>query len=94
MLSELRNSEERYAGNSQQAAVGINFFVAFDGKFLQCNQRFAEIIGCSQDETLGMNSSSSPRPRIGPKVKHAETWQPGPRAGHLGTTLSSARTAA
>jgi diguanylate cyclase (GGDEF)-like protein/PAS domain S-box-containing protein len=51
----LRHSEERYRATFEQAAVGIAH-IAFDGKFLQCNARFADIVGYSQDEVLGLNA--------------------------------------
>jgi diguanylate cyclase (GGDEF)-like protein/PAS domain S-box-containing protein len=51
----LRHSEERYRATFEQAAVGIAH-IAFNGAFLQCNARFAEIVGYSPDEILGLNA--------------------------------------
>ncbi|MGD0910313.1 MAG: PAS domain S-box protein [Terracidiphilus sp.] len=49
----LRNSEERYRATFEQVAVGI-VHASFDGSFLRCNARFAEITGYSQQEIPGM----------------------------------------
>jgi diguanylate cyclase (GGDEF)-like protein/PAS domain S-box-containing protein len=49
----LRSSEERYRSTFEQAAVGI-VHASFDGRFLRCNKRFAEIVGYSQEEIPGM----------------------------------------
>jgi diguanylate cyclase (GGDEF)-like protein/PAS domain S-box-containing protein len=51
----LRKSEERYRATFEQAAVGIAH-IAFDGNFLHCNARFAEIVGYSPDEVLALNA--------------------------------------
>ncbi len=48
----LRDSEERYRASFQQAAVGI-LHTSLDGKILNCNQRFAEIVGYSSSELIG-----------------------------------------
>lgn len=50
----LRHSEERYRATFEQAAVGI-VHTAFDGRFLRCNPRFAQIVGYSLDELSGMS---------------------------------------
>jgi diguanylate cyclase (GGDEF)-like protein/PAS domain S-box-containing protein len=50
---ELRDSEERYRATFEQAAVGI-VHVSFDGRYLRCNTRFAEIVGYAQEEIPGM----------------------------------------
>ena len=50
---ELRNSEERYRKTFEQAAVGIAH-TTFEGKFLRCNVRFAEIIGYPPLEIPGL----------------------------------------
>jgi len=51
---DLREGEERYRATFEQAAVGI-FHASFTGKFLSCNSRFAEIVGYTREEILGMN---------------------------------------
>jgi len=51
---KLRASEERYRATFEQAAVGITH-TSFDGKFLRCNARFAEIIGYPLEEIPGMS---------------------------------------
>ena len=48
----LRDSEERYRASFEQAAVGI-LHTSLDGKILNCNQRFAEIVGYSPSELIG-----------------------------------------
>jgi diguanylate cyclase (GGDEF)-like protein/PAS domain S-box-containing protein len=50
---QLRDSEERYRFTFEQAAVGI-VHASFDGRYLRCNARFAEIIGYPQEEIPGM----------------------------------------
>ena len=49
----LRDSEERYRATFEQAAVGI-VHTSFDGRILQCNARFAEIIGYPIEEIPGL----------------------------------------
>jgi diguanylate cyclase (GGDEF)-like protein/PAS domain S-box-containing protein len=49
----LRMSEARYRATFEQAVVGIAH-TAFDGRFMLCNARFAEIVGYSPDEIPGM----------------------------------------
>ena len=51
---ELRDREKRYRETVEQAAVGIAH-CSFDGRFLSCNPRFAEIIGYSLEEVPGLN---------------------------------------
>jgi diguanylate cyclase (GGDEF)-like protein/PAS domain S-box-containing protein len=46
---QLRDSEARYRETFEQAAVGIAHAM-FDGKFLRCNARFAEIVGYPPEE--------------------------------------------
>lgn len=48
----LRDSEERYRASFEQAAVGI-LHTSLDGKILNCNQRFAEIVGYAPHELIG-----------------------------------------
>jgi diguanylate cyclase (GGDEF)-like protein/PAS domain S-box-containing protein len=50
---KLRDSEERYRSTFEQAAVGI-VHTSFEGRFLRCNGRFAEIVGYPPDEIPGM----------------------------------------
>jgi len=50
---QLRESEERYRSTFEQAAVGI-VHASFEGSFLRCNPRFAEIVGYLQEEIPGM----------------------------------------
>jgi diguanylate cyclase (GGDEF)-like protein/PAS domain S-box-containing protein len=50
---QLRDSEERYRAIFDQAAVGI-VTTSFDGRFLMCNARFAEIIGYPIEEVSGL----------------------------------------
>ena len=50
----LRESEERYRNAFEQAAVGI-VHTDFDGRFIDCNLRFVDIIGYSKDELLLLN---------------------------------------
>jgi len=49
----LRDSEERFRATFEQAAVGM-LHVSFEGRILGCNKRFAEIIGYSSEEVVGM----------------------------------------
>lgn len=49
----LRDSEERFRGIFEQAAVGI-CYSALDGQFLRVNQRFCEIVGYSEAELLNL----------------------------------------
>jgi diguanylate cyclase (GGDEF)-like protein/PAS domain S-box-containing protein len=49
----LRDSEERFRATFEQAAVGI-IHVSFEGEILDCNPRFASILGYSQEELVGM----------------------------------------
>lgn len=55
-LSEmtLRDNEERFRATFEQAAVGI-MHVSFEGRILRCNMRFAEILGYSPSEVVGMS---------------------------------------
>jgi diguanylate cyclase (GGDEF)-like protein/PAS domain S-box-containing protein len=51
---QLRDSEERFRATYEQAAVGI-VHVSFDGEIVDCNPRFAEILGYSQEALAGMS---------------------------------------
>lgn len=50
---ELRDSEERYRSTFEQAAIGIAH-TSFEGMFIKCNARFAEIIGYPMEEVRGL----------------------------------------
>ena len=50
----LRASEERFRTSFEQAAIGI-VHATFDGRYLRCNSRFAEIIGYAPEEIPGMS---------------------------------------
>jgi diguanylate cyclase (GGDEF)-like protein/PAS domain S-box-containing protein len=50
---QLRDSEARYRETFEQAAVGIAH-AQFDGKFIRCNARFAEIVGYPPEEIPGL----------------------------------------
>ena len=52
--TRLRDSEERYRSTFEQAAVGI-VHTSFEGVFLLCNTRFAEIVGYPHQEIPGMS---------------------------------------
>jgi PAS domain S-box-containing protein len=45
----LRESEERYRGHFEQAAIGIAF-VGLDGRYLRVNQRLCDIVGYTEPE--------------------------------------------
>jgi PAS domain S-box-containing protein len=51
--ANLRDSEERYRATFEQAAVGM-VHTSFDGRFLRCNPRFAQIVGYPIEELPGM----------------------------------------
>jgi diguanylate cyclase (GGDEF)-like protein/PAS domain S-box-containing protein len=50
---KLRDSEERYRATFEQAGVGI-VHTSFDGRFMRCNARFAEIVGYPIEEIPGL----------------------------------------
>jgi two-component system, sensor histidine kinase and response regulator len=50
-ITELRDSEERFRGTFENAAVGIGHR-HFDGRFLRVNQKFCTILDYSRDELL------------------------------------------
>ena len=54
MLDKLSESEERFRGTFEQAAVGIAH-AALDGHFQQVNKKFCEIVGYARDELLHMS---------------------------------------
>jgi diguanylate cyclase (GGDEF)-like protein/PAS domain S-box-containing protein len=82
---QLRESEERYRLTFEQAAVGI-VHTSFEGCFLRCNPRFAEIVGYLQEEIPGMAfrqitlpedmpESEAIRQRIANGETGASTWE-------------------
>jgi len=50
-ITELRDSEERFRGTFENAAVGIGHR-HLDGRFLRVNQKFCTILGYPRDELL------------------------------------------
>lgn len=52
MEAELRESEERYRATFENAAVGVAELTA-EGRFLQVNRRFGDILGYAQAELIG-----------------------------------------
>ena len=50
---DLRESEGRFRGTFEQAAMGIAH-VSLDGSFLRINDKFCEIVGYEQDEMMAM----------------------------------------
>lgn len=52
--ARLRESEERFRGTLEQAAVGIAH-ATLDGCFQQVNQKFCKIVGYSRDELIQMS---------------------------------------
>jgi len=82
---ELRESEERYRYTFEQAAVGI-VHCSFEGRFLRCNSRFADIVGYSAAELMSMtfqeitppedlDESESVLRRVVNGVAGATTWE-------------------
>jgi len=53
IIRALETSEEYYRALFEQAAVGM-IETSFEGRFLRCNKRFAEIVGYSIEEILGL----------------------------------------
>lgn len=52
--AKLRESEERFRGTLEQAAVGIAH-ATLEGHFQQVNQKFCDIVGYARDELLHMS---------------------------------------
>jgi PAS domain S-box-containing protein len=50
----LRESEERFRGTFEQAAVGIAH-VSLEGRFLRVNQKLCDILGYESDELMNLN---------------------------------------
>jgi diguanylate cyclase (GGDEF)-like protein/PAS domain S-box-containing protein len=63
---KLRESEERYRFTFEQAAVGI-VHASFEGVYLRCNARFAEIIGYPAEEIPGMSIRETTLPEDVPE---------------------------
>lgn len=58
---ELRESEARFRATFQQAPIGI-LNVARNGRLLRANQRFCDMLGCSNEEILGRHFSEFTHP--------------------------------
>jgi PAS domain S-box-containing protein len=52
----LRESEERFRGTFENAAVGIGH-VDFEGRWLRVNQKYCEIVGYSREELCSKGPS-------------------------------------
>src|SRR5262249_17810374 len=57
----LRESEERFRGTFENAAVGIGHR-HLDGRFLRVNQKFCNILGYPRDELLQRTGQEIPHP--------------------------------
>jgi diguanylate cyclase (GGDEF)-like protein/PAS domain S-box-containing protein len=53
--AELAQSEERFRTMFEEAPMGIGIFDAVNGKAMQINARYAEIVGRTRDEVLSMD---------------------------------------
>lgn len=53
--AELAQSEERFRTMFEEAPMGIGIFDALNGKAMQLNARYAEIVGRTRDEVLTMD---------------------------------------
>ena len=60
-ITELRDSEERFRGTFENAAVGIGHR-HLDGRFLRVNQKFCNILGYSRDELLQLTGPGITHP--------------------------------
>jgi diguanylate cyclase (GGDEF)-like protein/PAS domain S-box-containing protein len=67
---QLRDSEERYRSTFEQAAVGI-VHASFEGKILRSNPHFAEMVGYSAEELIGLEVQQITLPEDGPASKDA-----------------------
>jgi two-component system, cell cycle sensor histidine kinase and response regulator CckA len=56
MVETLEESETRFRGTFEQAAVGIAH-IALDGRLIRVNQRFAQIMGYSVEEALSTTAT-------------------------------------
>ena len=66
----LRESDLRFRGTLEQAAVGIAH-VTLDGYFAQINQKFCTIVGYSREELLDMGFQEIPYPAdLGESIHH------------------------
>jgi two-component system, sensor histidine kinase and response regulator len=66
-ITELRDSEERFRGTFENAAVGIGHR-HLDGRFLRVNQKFCNILGYTRDELLQLT---------GPGITHPDDLDDG-----------------
>ena len=72
--ANLRNSEERYRATFEQAAVGM-VHTGFDGRFLRCNPRFAQIVGYPAEELPGMTFQQITHPEdVAEGVMPSSRW--------------------
>jgi len=55
LIQSLSESEERFRGTFEQAAMGMTH-VAPDGRFLRVNQLFCQIVGYDEDELLALHT--------------------------------------
>ncbi len=60
-ITELRDSEERFRGTFENAAVGIGHR-HLDGRFLRVNQKFCNILGYTRDELLQLTGPGITHP--------------------------------
>ena len=84
-IRALETSEEYFRAIFEQAAVGM-IQTSFEGRFLRCNTRFAEIVGYPIEETLGLTfqqitapddlaSSNAVRQRMASGDFEPTTWE-------------------
>jgi PAS domain S-box-containing protein len=75
----MRGSEKRFKALFEQAAVGVAQIDAATGRYLQVNQRFAEILGRSVEELLQSTSSEVTHPQTNGRdlelVKHIKSGE-------------------
>jgi diguanylate cyclase (GGDEF)-like protein/PAS domain S-box-containing protein len=60
-ISERKELERRFRETFDQAAVGI-VHTSYDGKYLQVNQRFCEMLGYTESELIGREAASFTHP--------------------------------
>ena len=76
-VMQLQESEERYRATFEQAAVGI-LHASFDGIFLRCNPRFAEIVGYAPEEIPGMDFRQITLPEdVAKRIEQLTQMKPG-----------------
>lgn len=64
-MEALRASEQRFRALFDQAAVGVAQAEAITGRFVQVNQRFADIVGRSREELEHLTFAAITHPRDG-----------------------------